>query len=158
MESVQSAAKFVSELARMEGVKGILAIPPVFFKPLSIDDLVDAMAIVAGGAPHLPFWYYHIPAYTGVYFNMYQYLKAVDASGKIPNFMGVKFTYETLSDFNAMGHYKNGKYNMIGGRDEMYTSFLATGVCDADISTSVNYLTFNLDAAKAWNEGDFKKA
>ena len=96
----------------MEGVKGIFAMPPVYFKPLTIEDLVDTMAIIAGAAPDLPFWYYHIPVYTGVYFNMYQFVKEVDKSSKIPNLMGLKYTNEILSDFNAIGHYKNGKYNI----------------------------------------------
>ena len=142
----------------MEGVKGIFAMPPVYFKPGSIDALVDTMALVAGAAPDLPFWYYHFPAMTGVDFNMFQFTEAVDESGKIPNFMGVKFTNEILMDFNSIGHYKGGKYNMLMGRDEILTSALATGVCDADVSSTVNFLTYNLQATNAWNDGDYKAA
>merc|ERR1719362_1828561 len=36
MDSVQNAAKYVSELSKMKGVKGIFAMPPVYFKPKSI--------------------------------------------------------------------------------------------------------------------------
>ena len=132
--------------------------PPVYFKPKTIDNLVDTMAIIAGAAPDLPFWYYHIPFMTGVDFNMFQFTKAVDESGKIPNFMGLKFTDETLMDFDAAGHYKNRKYNMLIGRDEIVINALATGVCDGDVSVAHNFLTFNLEATNAWNEGDLNKA
>ena len=158
MDDVQLASKYVSQLTQMDGVKGIFAMPPVYFKPKSIDNLVDTMALIASGAPDLPFWYYHFPAMTGVDFNMFQFTEAIDASGKIPNYMGVKFTNEILMDFNSIGHYKNGKYNMLFGRDEILTSALATGVCDGDVSSTVNFLTFNLNATNAWNNGDLQTA
>lgn len=90
----------------------------VYFKPKTIENLADAMAVVASGAPELPFWYYHFPANTNVDFNMFQFIEHVDQSNKIPNMMGIKFTNEILMDFNAAGHYKNKKYNMLFGRDE----------------------------------------
>jgi len=43
----------------------------VYFKPKTIENLADAMAVVASGAPELPFWYYHFPANTNVDFNMF---------------------------------------------------------------------------------------
>ena len=158
MDSVQQATRYVQELSQKEGVKGIFAMPPVYFKPGSIENLVDTMAPIAGAAPDLPFWYYHFPAMTGVDFNMFQFTEAIDESGKIPNFMGVKFTNEILMDFNSIGHYKNGKYNMLMGRDEILTSALATGVCDGDVSSTVNFLTYNLEATNAWNDGHMKEA
>jgi N-acetylneuraminate lyase len=81
---------------------------------------------------------------TGVELNMYELVKAVDASGRIPNFMGVKFTYEHIQDFNAAGLYKNKKYNMLMGRDEMLTSALATGVANGGVSSTINFMTYNL--------------
>lgn len=138
----------------MEGVKGIFAMPPVYFKPKSIDNLIDTMAVIADAAPHLPFWYYHFPAMTGVDFNMFQFTEAIDANGKIPNFMGVKFTNEVLMDFNSIGHYKNRKYSMLMGRDEELISAFATGVCDGDVSSTVNFQTYNLQATNAWLSGD----
>jgi N-acetylneuraminate lyase len=71
MGSVQEAAGYTAELARLPGVKGIFCMPPVYFKPSTIPNLVDTMAVVAAGAPDLPFWYYHIPVKTMVDFNMF---------------------------------------------------------------------------------------
>jgi len=132
--------------------------PSVYFKPATIPNLVDTMAIVAGGAPDLPFWYYHFPAKTGVEFNMFQFVEEADKTAKIPNLMGVKFTNEILMDYNSAGHYKNKKYNMLFGRDEMLTSALATGVSDGDVSSTVNFLTYNLRATNEWNAGNISSA
>ena len=101
------------------------------------------MAVVAAGAPDLPFWYYHFPDYTGVNLNMYQFVLAADESGKIPNLMGVKFTNEKLADFNSIGRYKNRKYNMLIGRDEILLSAVATGACDGGVGSTFNYMSFN---------------
>jgi len=118
--------------------------PPVYFKPANIDQLVDVISYVAAGAPDLPIWYYHFPAKTGVDFNMFQFIEAADASGKIPNLMGVKFTNEVLMDLTAIGNWKDKKYQMLFGRDEELLSALATGVADADVSSTINFMTLNL--------------
>lgn len=68
--SVQEAAKLASESAKL-GAKGIFSMPPVYFRPSTPDTLVDAMAVVAAGAPDLPFWYYHFPAMSNVNIDMW---------------------------------------------------------------------------------------
>jgi len=44
--------------------------------------------------PEQPFYYYRIPACTGVYVSMLALLKAVD--GRIANFAGIKYTFKPL--------------------------------------------------------------
>jgi len=126
--------------------------PPVYFKPANIDQLVDVISYVAAGAPDLPIWYYHFPAKTGVDFNMFQFVEAADASGKIPNLMGIKFTNEMLIDFTAVGNFKNKKYQMLMGRDEELTGALATGVADADVSSTINFMSYNLPLKTLFNK------
>lgn len=70
--------------------------PPVYFKPANVVALTETMAAIAKGAPDLPFWYYHFPANTGVDLDMFEFVKYVDESGLIPNFMGVKYTFESI--------------------------------------------------------------
>jgi len=145
-ENVEEARAMASKAATM-GLHGIFCMPPVYFKPGSIDELIDVVAFVAAGAPDLPIWYYHFPAKTGVDFNMFQFIEAADKSGKIPNLMGVKFTNEILMDLTAIGFYKNRKYQMLMGRDEQMTAALATGAVDADVSSTINFMSFNLPLA-----------
>jgi len=70
--------------------------PPTYFRPSNPDDLVTAMAVVASGAPDLPFWYYHFPAMTYVDQDMFSFVRSAEESGKIHNLMGVKYTDEHI--------------------------------------------------------------
>ena len=143
MNSVQEAAKLSSEAAKL-GAKGIFAMPPEYFRPSTADQLVDAMAVVAAGAPDLPFWYYHFPVMSNVNVDMFDFIQSADKSGKIPNLMGVKYTDEHLMQFNEIGDFKNNKYNMMIGRDEILTAALAGGVADADVGSTLNFITYNV--------------
>jgi dihydrodipicolinate synthase/N-acetylneuraminate lyase len=83
---------------------------------------------------------------------MYEFVKHVDESEKIPNLMGIKFTDETLMDFNAFGNYKNKKYNNFLGRDEILVSGLATGVCDGAVGSTLNFMSFNCQIQAEWDK------
>jgi N-acetylneuraminate lyase len=144
----------MAKSAAAAGAAGIFAMPPVYFKPMNIDDLVNVMAYIAAAAPESPFWYYHFPQKTGVDFNMFQFVEAVDKSGKIPNFMGIKFTNEMLIDLTAIGFWKNRKYQMLMGRDEELTGALATGAADADVSSTINFMSYNLRLGELYNKYD----
>ena len=138
----------------MTGVKGIFAMSPNYFKPSSPENLVDTMAVIAAGAPDLPFWYYHFPDMTGVNINMYEFIRAADSMGTIPNLMGIKFTHEKLADFDSAGRFKNKKYNMLMGRDEMLVSAIATGVSDGGVGSTFNYMSFNIPLFKLYDSYD----
>ena len=63
------------------GAWGIGAMASPFPKAGNVDVLVQYCAEIACGAPDLPFYFYHIPALSGVYLPMLPFLKAID--GKI---------------------------------------------------------------------------
>ena len=163
MNSSQEAASLARTVAGLAsgGVKGIFSMPPTYFRPNSVDALVDAMAVVAAGAPDLPFWYYHFPAMTDVDLDMFEFVRRADESGKIPNLMGVKFTNEQIMAFNQIGNYKSKKYNMLMGRDEILTSALTTGVADGAVGSTLNFMSFNcplIDLYATGNKADKEKA
>ena len=60
--------------AESSGAAAISATPPFYFKPASVSVLVDCMAAIAAAAPSLPFYYYHIPHFTGVALEMEDFL------------------------------------------------------------------------------------
>src|SRR3712207_7963497 len=95
---------------------------PPFPRIGRIEELVKYCEQIAAGAPSLPFYYYHIPAFNGAFLPMTELLKAVD--GRIPNFAGIKYTFESLYEYNQCRLYKNGKYDMLHGRSEEHTSEL----------------------------------
>src|SRR5687767_3048399 len=52
--------------AQDAGADAIAAVAPSFFKPPAVAELVAWCARVAGAAPGLPFYFYHMPGMTGV--------------------------------------------------------------------------------------------
>ena len=112
---------------------GVGSLPPIFFRPRSLDDLVAWSAHVAEAAGELPFYYYHIPSMSGVNFPMRRYLEA--AAGAIPHLAGVKFTYEDLMDYALCCQLDGGRFDCLFGRDEILLSALALGARGAIGST-----------------------
>lgn len=87
---------------------------PPFPKIGRIEELVKYCEEIAAGAPKLPFYYYHIPAFNGAFLSMLAFLKAVE--NRIPNFAGIKYTFESLYEYNQCRLYKDGKFDMLMGR------------------------------------------
>jgi N-acetylneuraminate lyase len=128
---------------------------PYYFKPSGVEELAAFCGEVAA-ATTLPFYYYHIPSFTGVYFNMYDLLLCVD--GKIANFAGIKFTYENMMDYQRCLNYKNKKYNILWGRDEMLLSALIVGATGAVGSTYGYSAPVYLKIIDAYKKMDFETA
>lgn len=147
----------LAEHAAAIGAWGIGAMAPPFPKVNRIAELVEYCAEIAAGAPDLPFYFYHIPAFNGAYLSMVDFLKAVD--GRIPNFAGIKYTYESLYEYNQCRLYAGGKFDMLHGQDETILPCLAMGGAQGGIGGTTNYngrcLTGILDA---WAAGDLDKA
>lgn len=133
-------ARASRELARHAaevGAWGIGAMAPPFPKIGRIEELVKYIEEIASGAPELPFYYYHIPAFNGAYLPMLDLLKAVD--GRVPNFAGIKYTFESLYEYNQCRMYKDGKYDMLHGQDETILPCLAMGGAQGGIGGTTNY-------------------
>ena len=109
--------------AQKIGAWGIGAMASPFPKVNRIEELVKYCEEIASGAPELPFYYYHIPAFNGAFLPMIELLKAVDE--RIPNFAGIKYTYESLYEYNQCRLYKDGKFDMLHGQDETILPCLA---------------------------------
>ena len=147
----------LAEHAQKIGAFGIGAMATPFPKVGRIEELVKYCEEIAAGAPQLPFYYYHIPAFNGAYLSMLEFLKAVD--GRIPNFAGIKYTYESLYEYNQCRLYANGKFDMLHGQDETILPCLAMGGAQGGIGGTTNYNGRCLTAIlKAWEEGNIEEA
>lgn len=143
--------------AQQIGAWGIGSMAPPFPHIGRIEELVKYCEQIAAAAPQLPFYYYHIPAFNGAYLPMTELLEAVD--GRIPNFAGIKYTYESLYEYNQCRLYKNGKYDMLHGQDETILPSLAQGGAKGGIGGTTNYNGRELVAIiEAWNNGDIEAA
>lgn len=129
-------AKELAIHAQSIGLDAVSFTAPSYFKPANVQMLAECCKEIAAVVPNMPFYYYHIPVLTGVGFPMYDLLQAVDVL--IPNFAGVKYTHEDFMDFLSCLHFKNGKYDMVWGRDENMLPALSIGA-KASIGSTYNY-------------------
>ena len=147
----------LAEHAQTIGAWGIGAMAPPFPKLGRIEELVKYCEEIACGAPELPFYFYHIPAFNGAFLPMTELLKAVD--GRIPNFAGIKYTFESIYEYNQCRLYADGKFDMLHGQDETILPSLAMGGARGGIGGTTTYngrcLVGIIDA---WKQGDIEKA
>ena len=153
---VKSSRK-LAEHAQETGVWGIGTMASPFPKAARVEELVRYCEEIASGAPDLLFYFYHIPALNGVYLPMLPFLKAVD--GRIPNFAGVKYTYENLYEFNQCCLYADNKFDMLHGQDETILASLALCGSQGGISGTANYNGRELSAIfDSWETSDLEAA
>lgn len=128
-------ARELAAYAQEIGLDATSIVPPNFFKPASIDALIDYINAVLVAAPDLPFYYYHT-GMSGVTFDMEQFL--IKADGRIPQLAGIKFNYPDLYMFQRCLRACGGKYDITWGIDEWFAGALACGAKSA-IGSTYNY-------------------
>lgn len=152
-----TSARRLAAHAQAIGAWGIGAMATPFPKMGSVEQLVQYCEAIASAAPELPFYYYHIPAFNQAFLSMYELLQAVDE--RIPNFAGIKYTFESLYEYNRCRRYKAGKYDMLHGQDETILPCLAMGGAQGGIGGTTNYNGRALvGIIEAWKAGDLAKA
>ena len=153
---VRSSRQLAEHAAKI-GAWGIGAMASPFPKVGRVEELVKYCEEIAAGAPSLPFYYYHIPVFNGAYLSMVEFLEAVD--GRIPNFAGIKYTYESLYEYNQCKLYKGGKYDLLHGQDETLLAGLATCDVQGGISGTANYCgNVLVGVIEAFHAGNLDKA
>jgi len=115
----------MAEHARDQGADGIAMVPTFYFRPKSVNDVVEQCAYVAASAPEIPFYYYNIPALTGVDFPLIDFIK--QAAHRIPNFAGFKNSFSDVVDYQHCLHYAGSKYSLYWGADEAFMMLYAAG-------------------------------
>jgi len=146
----------LAEHAQNKGVDGIASISSTYFKPESVDQLVEYCRLVASAAPRLPFYYYVIPSFTGINLSVKDFL--IKGGEQIPTLAGIKFTHSDISEMQGCINIEEGKFDIIHGFDEMLIGGLALGI-KAAIGSTYNYMApVYLDLIKAFNKGDLIEA
>lgn len=118
-------AKVLAAHAQQHGAAAISALTPCYFKPRSLEVLIAGMAQIAAAAPQTPFYYYDIPALTGVNMSMSDFLAQAPAS--IPTLVGLKFTNPDLTAYQNCLRVDGGKWDLPWGLDEHMLAALAMG-------------------------------
>ena len=104
------------------GMDATSIVPPCFFRPGSIQGLIDYLNEALKYAQKTPFYYYHT-SMSGVTFDMQKFLEAAD--GKIKNLAGVKFNYPDLYMYQRCIRCLGGKYDITWGIDEWFAGAVA---------------------------------
>ncbi|XP_077389381.1 N-acetylneuraminate lyase isoform X2 [Festucalex cinctus] len=135
-----TSLKDSQELARHAveiGADGIAVIAPSFFKPRSAESLRAYLQQVAAVAPTVPFYYYHLPALTGVNVPVSDLLDGIETL--IPSFRGVKFSGSDLLDFGQCISHIQPDWSVLYGVDEQLLAALVLGAHGA-VGSTYNYL------------------
>lgn len=133
----------------------IAAIAPFYFKPGSLEQLLDYCIAISEKAEDLPFYYYHLPVLTGVNFSMA--LFAEKAKERIPNFAGIKFTENNLVEFQKT-NLTHPDLNIFFGVDEAFYSSLGLEA-QGWVGSTYNHLgPLFLEIRAAFERGDVKEA
>lgn len=134
-ESLRQGAQLAAH-AEQIGAAAVSAMAPVYFKPASQCELIDTLIELARAAPSLPFYYYHIPALTGINVDPIDFLR--QAKEAIPNLAGIKFTAPQVHQFQACLELDPQQFEIMWGTDEMLLSGLAAGA-QAAIGSTYNF-------------------
>jgi N-acetylneuraminate lyase len=151
-----SDSKVLAAQAQQLGAAAISALAPSYFKPRSLDVLIDCMAEIANTATQTPFYFYDIPSMTNVHFSAWEFLSK--AGSRIPSLAGVKFTNSDLMLFQLCLNADAGKWDVAFGSDEYLLAALALGAQGA-VGSSYNFAApIYHRVISAFGRGDFKAA
>jgi N-acetylneuraminate lyase len=129
-------ARVLAAEAQRFGAVAISALAPSYFKPRSLDTLIACCADIAAAAPETPFYFYDIPALTGVSLPMPDFLK--QAASRIPTLVGLKFTNPDLMAYLQCLQLDGDRWDIAWGIDEWLLGALATGARGA-VGSSYNF-------------------
>jgi len=149
-------ARALAADAQRRGAISVGCVAPHYFKPGCVDDLVGWCAAVAVAAPETPFYYYEIPALTGVHLPVAEF--AEKAAGCIPNFTGLKYTAGDLMVYQHCLRAAGGTLDVAWGRDEWLLAALALGARGA-VGSTYNFAARLYDRLmRAFAAGDWETA
>ena len=149
-------AKAFAAAAADHGFEAVATVAPSYFKPSSLEALIGWCAEIAAAAPHLPFYYYDIPALTGVRFDMTDFL--TEAPVRIPNLAGIKSTNDDLATYARCLQFDGGRFDMPWGIDERLIEALAVGARGAVGSTYNFAAPLYHELIAAFHRGDLESA
>ena len=138
------------------GVDAIAIVAPYYFKPAGAKQLAEFCAVIADKVPQIPVYFYNIPVLSGVNIPMLDFLK--EANHIIPNLAGVKYTHENFMDFLSCVNFAGGKYQILGGYDEVLLPALSVG-CKSAVGSTFNYAApLYYGIIDSFNQGDLDTA
>jgi N-acetylneuraminate lyase len=152
---LQDARALAAQAQRL-GASAISALCPSYFKPRSVEMLVQCCEEIVRGAQEIPFYFYDIPALTGVTLSMPDFLAV--ARDRIPSLAGLKFTNPDMMAYQLCLRVDGGRWDVPWGIDEHMLGALALGAKGA-VGSGFNFAApvYNRLLA-AFEKGDWAAA
>ncbi|KAK8805380.1 hypothetical protein WA158_002036 [Blastocystis sp. Blastoise] len=155
-DEVLTNAQELCKYAYEKGVDAVALVPPRFFAPPCLDNLVDWVARVASAAPELPVYYYHLDVINYTPYPMNKFLEI--CSKRIPNLCGMKFTDYNSFVLGLCLEVEDYKYNVLMGREDAMLAAVATG-CVGFVGASFSLVGKNFsELLDAWAANDLETA
>lgn len=148
-------SKKLAAHAQSIGADAISSVAAFYFKPSSIENLIQSISETAAAAPGLPYYYYHIPSLTAVNIDMIDFLKLGES---IPNLVGVKFSSSALHEYMSCLNFEDKKFDILWGCDEMLLGALTFGAKGAVGSTFCFAAPLYLKIINLYNEQKMAEA
>ena len=128
-------ARALARHAQYIGADAISAVAPFYFKPESPESLLACLTRIAGGAPELPFYYYHIPDLTGVDADLPSLAQL--CAERLPTMAGIKFSDTRLQTYLVL-RSQNTSLDVVFGVDEILLCAWSVGIRGA-VGTTYNF-------------------
>ena len=131
-------ARELAQHAQAQGADAIAYLPSRYFRPGSVEELVDWCAAISSAAPELPAYLYDIPAISGVELPTERFLDL--GAARIPNLAGIKYSRPDSLLQQRLLAADGGRYEVLHGIDETLLTGLALGVHGA-VGSTYNFAT-----------------
>lgn len=128
--------KQLAQLAEQQKYDAIAILAPHYFILNKAETLAQICIEVGKVAPKTGLYFYHIPVLTGVSVSMIEFLEHID--GKLPNFLGIKYTHSDMMEYNRCLNFADGKYDILWGWDEVFLGGMAMGA-RGGVGSTFNY-------------------
>lgn len=152
IEDTKSLAKHAGDI----GADAFASVPPFYLKNTPLNGISKWLREVASCNPNMPFYFYHYPNLTAVNYTAKTMMQSLV---NIPNLAGLKFTSHDLKDACEVANMENGRFQIVGGFDDLYLARLMLGIGDACIGLTYNYAPqVAVRLLRAFNENDFDTA
>ncbi|XP_038077783.1 N-acetylneuraminate lyase-like [Patiria miniata] len=153
-DSLRDTQNLASHAADIEA-DAICVVSPTFFKPQSVDLLLQYLREVSTAAPSLPLYYYHNPGHTGLNFSLESIWEGLKKT-PVPTLRGVKFTNSNFYDMARVQKLAGDKLQILYSTDEQLPSALAMGI-EGFVGSTYNYAGKGANRMlEAYKKGDMK--
>ncbi len=154
---VQGDAIELAEYAAAQGADAVASVPGYYETYQSAEAVAEFIAPIAAAAPHLPFYFYHIPGATLANIHAVDLLRltsdADNTDHHVPNMCGVKFVSTNLTDWFFSVQEFNRSHALLFAPEPKMASF-ALGPGRGVVLAEDFYAPTFLRMYEAWLRGD----